>query len=105
MKLFPIFLISIASTLLFAQEEYPIPVSSYHEPIQRTREVPTKWEYKIVQNQMTEESMNALGEQGWELVSLSVTESSSARGNSLLYNYVFKRQKNTLLLRKRVTAE
>ena len=47
-----------------------------------------KWEYKIVGN-VNELELNRLGEQGWELVSVTFTDSA------YVGNYYFKRPKSS----------
>jgi hypothetical protein len=54
-----------------------------------------KWEYKTVNDKLTETQLNSLGEEGWELVShTAVATSNFLGGSGFGQYYVFKREKS-----------
>jgi hypothetical protein len=46
-----------------------------------------KWEYKLINEWLTEKELNDLGEEGWEIVELTITPTDK------MHVFVFKRPK------------
>ncbi|MEK6829005.1 MAG: DUF4177 domain-containing protein [Nanoarchaeota archaeon] len=52
-----------------------------------------KWEYKAVNEKLSESQLNNFGEQGWELVSHTAVAVANILGSAMGQYYVFKREK------------
>jgi aspartate-semialdehyde dehydrogenase len=51
-----------------------------------------KWEYKTFNERLTDEELNKLGQDNWELVSHSCVSVPSLFGHDIVQYYVFKRK-------------